>query len=306
MDFPSQVKIREVGPRDGFQSINDFIPTEEKLQIIRSLVNAGISEMETTSFASPKAIAQFRDAVDVLRLAPRKGIVHSAMVFNRAGAGIAIASGANRLVVVVSATESHNQKNVGRPISESIFGLDAIFQEAKPHLIPVTGAIAVCFGCPYEGEVPVNQVFNIAETYVAKGADAVILADTTGMGVPTSVRQMVPAFRDRFPETELILHFHNNRGTAMANLLSGLMSGVNIFDTALGGIGGCPYVPQASGNIPTEDAVFMLEEMGIETGVELEALISEAQLLEKRLGKILPGQVMKSGPIFHKKARVHP
>jgi hydroxymethylglutaryl-CoA lyase len=158
------------------------------------------------------------------------------------------------------------------------------------------GAIAVAFGCPYQGDVPRDDVFMLVESYLSKGAISVILADTTGMATPTRVEQLVGRFRDRFSETDLVLHFHNNRGTAMANLLSALMAGATQFDTALGGIGGCPYVPQAAGNLPTEDVVFMLEDMGIHTGIDLEAVIKASHLLEKTLGYDLPGQVMKSGP----------
>jgi hydroxymethylglutaryl-CoA lyase len=200
------------------------------------------------------------------------------------------------LVVVISATEAHNQENVRRSIDESLGDLDAIFTLAKENGTQVIGAVAVSFGCPYQGDVPEKDVFRVVEAYMSRGAASVILADTTGMTTPTRVEQMVLKFRDRFPGVEFILHFHNNRGTAMANLLTALMAGATTFDTALGGIGGCPYVPQAAGNLPTEDVVFMLEDMGVCTGIDLKAIIGAAHLLEKILGYSLPGQVMKSGP----------
>jgi hydroxymethylglutaryl-CoA lyase len=296
MDLPSKVKLREVAPRDGFQSLKDFLPTEQKLQIIEAVVQAGVKDIESTSFVSPKAIPQLRDAAGLFAQVPREGIIHAAMVPNLRGAQNAIAARADQLVVVISATEAHNQENVRRSIDESLGDLDAIFTLAKENGTQVIGAVAVSFGCPYQGDVPEKDVFRVVEAYMSRGAASVILADTTGMTTPTRVEQMVLKFRDRFPGVEFILHFHNNRGTAMANLLTALMAGATTFDTALGGIGGCPYVPQAAGNLPTEDVVFMLEDMGVCTGIDLEAIIGAAHLLEKILGFSLPGQVMKSGP----------
>ena len=296
MDLPSKVKLREVAPRDGFQSLKDFLPTEQKLQIIEAVVQAGVKYIESTSFVSPKAIPQLRDATDLLAQVPREGIIHAAMVPNLRGAQNAIAARADQLVVVISATEAHNQENVRRSIDESLGDLDAIFTLAKESDTPVIGALAVSFGCPYQGDVPEKDVFRVVDEYISRGAVSIILADTTGMTTPARVEQMVLKFRDRFPGVEFTLHFHNNRGTAMANLLTALMAGATTFDTALGGIGGCPYVPRAAGNLPTEDVVFMLEDMGVSTGIDLEAIIGAAHLLEKILGYSLPGQVMKSGP----------
>ena len=296
MDLPSKVKLREVAPRDGFQSLKDFLPTEQKLQIIEAVVQAGVKYIESTSFVSPKAIPQLRDATDLLAQVPREGIIHAAMVPNLRGAQNAIAARADQLVVVISATEAHNQENVRRSIDESLGDLDSIFTLAKESDTPVIGALAVSFGCPYQGDVPEKDVFRVVDEYISRGAVSIILADTTGMTTPARVEQMVLKFRDRFPGVEFTLHFHNNRGTAMANLLTALMAGATTFDTALGGIGGCPYVPQAAGNLPTEDVVFMLEDMGVSTGIDLEAIIGAAHLLEKILGYSLPGQVMKSGP----------
>lgn len=296
MDLPSKVKLREVAPRDGFQSLKDFLPTEHKLQIIEAVVKAGVKDVEATSFVSPKAIPQLRDAADLLAQVPRQGVTHAAMVPNLRGAQNAIAAKADQLVVVMSATEAHNQENVRRSIDESLGDLDAIFTLAKENNTPVIGAVAVSFGCPYQGDVPEEDVFRVVDAYILRGAASIILADTTGMTTPARVERMVVQFKERFPAVEFILHFHNNRGTAMANLLTALMAGATTFDTALGGIGGCPYVPQAAGNLPTEDVVFMLEDMGVTTGIDLEELIRAAHLLEKFLGYPLPGQVMKSGP----------
>jgi len=302
MDLPSKVKLREVAPRDGFQSLKDFLPTEQKLQIIEAVVKAGVKDVEATSFVSPNAIPQLRDAADLLAQVPRQGVTHAAMVPNLRGAQNAIAAKADQLVVVISATEAHNQENVRRSIDESLGDLDAIFSLAKKNDTPVIGALAVSFGCPYQGDVPKEDVFRVVDAYIQRGAASIILADTTGMTTPTRVERMVLQFQKRFPGVKFTLHFHNNRGTAMANLLSALMAGATTFDTALGGIGGCPYVPQAAGNLPTEDVVFMLEDMGVSTGIDLEAIIRAARFLEKVLGYTLPGQVMKSGPLDPKLA----
>jgi len=296
MALPSKVKLREVAPRDGFQSWPDFVPTDKKIEVIQALVKCGVREMETTSFVNPKAIPQMRDAAEVIKQAPRPGCRHSALVPNLKGAQMAVEAGADQLVVVISASQEHNKANVRRTIEESLADLEAIFALAKEKNVPVTGAIATSFGCPYKGDVPEEDVFRLAQAFISGGASSVILADTTGMATPPRVDQLVRNFIARFPEMEFSLHFHNNRGTAMANLYSALEAGATVFDTALGGIGGCPNVPQAAGNLPTSDVVYMLEDMGIDTGIDLVAIIEAEHLLEKILGRVLPGQVMKSGP----------
>jgi len=296
MNLPSQVKIREVAPRDGFQSLRNFIPTDQKLQIIEAISRSGVGEIEATSFVSPKAVPNLRDAAEIIARVPHNGNSYDALVPNFKGAQNAINSGVDKLVVVISATESHNQENLQRSIKQSLDDLDSIFAMAKENEVGVIGAIAVSFGCPYQGDVPEEDVFKIVKEYLVRGATAIMLADTTGMGTPHSVDRMVREFQNAFPGTDYVLHFHNNRGTAMANLYAAILAGSKTFDTSLGGIGGCPYVPQAAGNLPTEDVVYMLEDMGISTGIDLEGIIRAAQLLEKILGYTLPGQVMKSGP----------
>jgi hydroxymethylglutaryl-CoA lyase len=296
MDLPARVRLREVAPRDGFQSLAQFVPTEQKLQIIHALVRAGVSDLETTSFVSPKAVPQLADAAAVMSRAPRWGVVHAALIANAHGARNALAAGVDQLVMVISATEAHNQANVRRPIAASLAQLEEIFELAAGRQMPVLGAVAVAFGCPYAGDVPPQKVLHIASAYRSRGARTIILADTTGMATPPRIEAMVKCFRDQLPLSELVLHLHNNRGTAMANLFAAVLAGVTQFDTALGGIGGCPNVPQAAGNLPTEDVVYLLEEMGVATGIDLEAAIAAAQLLEKIVGSPLPGQVMKSGP----------
>ena len=296
MGEQKKVKIREVAPRDGFQSWPDFVPTEKKVEIITALIEAGIVEMETTSFVNPKAIPQMKDAADVLKQVPRGACKHAALVPNLKGAQLAVENGADELVAVISVSDAHNQANVRRTVAESVADLEAIFSLTRERNIPVTGAMAVSFGCPYQGDVPEDDVYRLAESYIKGGAASVLLADTTGMATPPRVEKLVSGFRKRFPSTPFSLHLHNNRGTAMANLYTALGAGADTFDTALGGIGGCPNVPQAAGNLPTEDVVYMLEDMGCDTGLDLIKLIEAALLMEKVLGRTLPGQVMKSGP----------
>jgi hydroxymethylglutaryl-CoA lyase len=302
MNLPSKIKVREVGPRDGFQIQKEFIPTEEKLKIIAAAAAAGVAEIEATAFVSPKAVPQMRDAAEVIARVPRNGALYSALVPNLKGAQNAIAAGVDEIVVVISASNAHNQANIRRSVEESIADLDAIFEAAGEKGIPVVCSAATAFGCPYQGDVSDAEVMKLVDAYRQRKASALILADTTGMASPVRVERMVKMVLDRYPEAEIILHLHNNRGTAMANLLTAMMSGAATFDTALGGMGGCPYVPQAAGNLPTEDVVFMLEDMGIETGIDLESIIRAALQLEKIIGTMLPGQVMKSGPRDPKRA----
>lgn len=291
-----KIYIREVAPRDGFQSWPEFVPTDKKIEIIKLLIEAGVTEMETTSFVSPKAIPQMRDAAEVMAGVPRNVCIHSPLVPNMKGAQLAFNSGADKVIVVISTTDAHNLANVRRTVKESLTDLRSIFELAKDMGKPVMGAMAVAFGCPYQGDVPEDDVYRLAEAYINGGASSVDLADTTGMATPTRILKLLKGFTKRFPDTPYSLHLHNNRGTAMANLYAALEAGANMFDAALGGIGGCPNVPQAAGNLPTEDVVFMLEDMGFDTGIDLMKLIKAARHLESILGHTLPGQVMKSGP----------
>ena len=296
LNLPPKVKIREVGPRDGFQIQKEFIPTPQKLEIIHALVDAGVSDVEATAFVSPKAVPQMRDAAEIISGVPRNGAVYSALVPNLRGTQNAVDAGVDEIVMVISASNAHNKANMNRTVDESIADLDAIFSLAAERGVRVLASTATAFGCPYQGDVSDAEVLKLVDAYTSRGADGLILADTTGMATPVRIERTVKMVQDRHPGYEIILHLHDNRGTAMANLMTAMMCGATTFDTALGGLGGCPYVPKAAGNLPTEDVVFMLEDMGIETGIDLEDIIRAALRLEKILGKMLPGQVMKSGP----------
>lgn len=298
MSLPKKVRIREVSFRDGLQSWPEFVPTEVKLEVIRACMEAGVSEFETTAFVSPKAVPQMADAADLMKRVPHDGVIHAALVPNLKGAQLAVDAGADQLNVVISASEEHNMANFKRPISESLAALEPIFELARDNRKEVIGAVAVAFGCPFAGKIPVEDVAKVLESYVALGPRAIALGDTTGMVTPERIKRMVGTLKERFPENDFVLHLHNNRGSAMANLYAGMEAGVTIFDTSLGGIGGCPNVPQASGNLATEDVVCMLEDMGVDTGINLPLLIDAARLLERYLKQPLPGQVLKSGPIL--------
>jgi len=295
MKLPKEVRLREVGPRDGFQSLEGFVATSKKLEIIEAVRRAGVREIEATSFVSAGAVPQMQDAADVMAGVRREEAVYAALVPNLAGARRAIAARADQLVAVVSASEAHNQANLRRSREASLAEISRISSVAAAADVPLVGAVSVAFGCPYEGDVSEEDVLRIAELYLENGAAALILADTAGMATPLRVARMVARGMERLGRVRLILHFHDNRGTAMANLLAALDAGVTDFDTALGGIGGCPFVPRAAGNLATEDVVYMLEDMGVGTGIDLEALIRAARMLESALGLTLPGQVVKSG-----------
>jgi len=293
-----KIIIREVALRDGLQSEPEFVPTEKKIALVQALRRAGVKYLETTSFVSARAIPQLGDAAELMAGVPRKGLIHEVMMPNFKGAQAAIEAGADRLVVFVSASEAHNQANVRRSISQSLTGLEAVFELAESHEVPVAAVIAVAFGCPFQGRVPKSDVLAIARRLARAGARRITLADTTGLADPARIGKVVAFFKEHLPETTFCLHLHNNRGIAMANLYAGYLAGITMFDTSLGGIGGCPNVPQAAGNLATADVAFMFEAMGVPTGLDLAGLVQAAHLLEQTLQHPLPGQVMKSGPAY--------
>jgi hydroxymethylglutaryl-CoA lyase len=291
------VIVTEVGTRDGFQAEPTFIPTEVKAEVINSLIDAGVGSFEATSFVSPRAVPQMADATEVMkRLERRPGVRLQALVPNAKGAERAAAARVDMMVSFISASESHNQTNLNKSIDESIANFVEFVEIARGAGIPVRGAVAVAFGCPFEGDVPVASVLRIIEAYEAAGVRHVSLGDTTGMATPPLVAERVAAIRERFPDIEIALHFHNTRGIGLANVLAGLDLGVREFESSIGGIGGCPFAPGATGNICTEDLVFLLHECGFSTGIDLEKLTRVARQVEEVVGHALPGQVMKAGP----------
>ncbi|HWK17077.1 MAG TPA: hydroxymethylglutaryl-CoA lyase [Solirubrobacteraceae bacterium] len=299
-ELPSSVRIREVGPRDGFQNEPEVIATEDKVRLIERLGRTGLRRLEVTSFVRPDVIPQLADASAVLETAALPDTVSvSVLIPNERGLERALAHRARFQEIngFLSASESHNTKNVGRPIEESLAGLERTFGRARAEGLRCEGVISVSFGCPYEGRVPPERVFSIARRLVDAGAEEVGFGDTTGMANPLQVREFFAAARHALPAVELTAHFHNTRGQGLANVLAALEAGVESFESSFGELGGCPVPAGATGNIATEDLVSMLHEMGIETGIDLDALLEASHAAQEVLGRPLGSHLLKSGPV---------
>ncbi|MFK7890868.1 MAG: hydroxymethylglutaryl-CoA lyase [Granulosicoccus sp.] len=291
------ITICEVGPRDGFQSEKLQIPTGRKVEVINALFASGLRHIQVTSFVSPRAVPQLADAEAVLSAIDKpKGTSLSALVPNVRGAERAASAGVDVVHTVVSASETHNQKNLNRSIEQTLAEIKHIFYLMSGTGVRVEGGIATAFGCPFEGQVSASQIARIAKFYHDNGACRIGLGDTTGMATPHTVRSAVRAIRSVVPELDIGLHFHNTRGVGLACVMAGLAEGVTYYDASVGGLGGCPFAAGATGNISTEDLVYLLQESGYCTGVDLEQIISAARLTETVVGRELPGQVMKAGP----------
>jgi hydroxymethylglutaryl-CoA lyase len=295
-DLPTRISLREVGPRDGLQN-EDPVPTEAKVGLINTLAQTGISRIEAVSYVKPAAIPQMADADQVWQGITRAPTVrYSALAPNLRGARRALDAGFTEVEVVVSASDTHNRRNVNRSTAESLDDIAVIIDEAHRRGATCQVVVATAWGCPYQGDVPADRVLSVAGRAVADGADAISFGDTTGMATPRRVTELVGGFRARHPEVPLNLHFHNTRGTGLANVLAALELGVDDFDASVGGLGGCPYAPGASGNIATEELVHMVEDMGVATGVDLAAMIGAAEEAERIVGRQLPSQVLRAGP----------
>src|SRR3990172_10651226 len=291
MQLPNAVTITEVGPRDGLQNEDRLLETAQKVEFVERLAATGLKRIEAASFVSPKAIPQMRDAAELMRLLPRRdGVTYIALVPNEVGARNAIAAQVDELATVVSASETHNRRNVNRTVEESLAEIEKVAGLAAAAGILWAGYISTAFGCPYEGAVPSEQVIRIAKRLKGLGAYAIALGDTIGAGNPRQVSALVRALRGALPDAPLRMHFHATRGTALANVLAALEAGVDGFDGSVGGLGGCPYAPGAAGNVATEDVVYMLREMGMETGVDLGSLVEAARWAEGLVGRPLPGR----------------
>ncbi len=295
-DLPSQISLREVGPRDGLQN-EDPVPTQAKIELIDRLSATGMRRIEAVSFVRPEAIPQMADADEVWEGIDRAAAVrYSALVPNLRGARRALDAGLAEIEVVVSASDTHNRMNVRRSTQESLDDITTIIDEAHQRGVTCQVIVATAWGCPYEGDVPAQRVVSVAGRAVADGADSVSFGDTTGMATPGRVWSLVGEFRSAYPDTALNVHFHNTRGAGLANVLAALELGVADFDASVGGLGGCPYAPGASGNIATEELIHMVQDMGIDTGVDLEAMIDAAADAERIVGRQLPSQVLRAGP----------
>jgi hydroxymethylglutaryl-CoA lyase len=295
-DLPSQISVREVGPRDGLQN-EDPVPTHAKIELIDRLSATGVRRIEAVSFVRPQTIPQMADADQVWHGIDRAATIrYSALVPNLRGARRALDAGLTEIEAVVSASETHNRKNVNRSTGESLDEIATIIDEAHQRGATCQVIVATAWGCPYEGDVPVSRVVEVAGRAVAGGADSISFGDTTGMATPGRVGTLVGAFRSAYPDASLNLHFHNTRGTGLANVLAALELGVVDFDASVGGLGGCPYAPGATGNIATEELIYMAQDMGIDTGIDLEAMIDAAADAERIVGRQLPSQVLRAGP----------
>ena len=291
-----EVKITEVGPRDGFQSEKTVLKTEDKIDIINNLIEAGFPRIEVSSFVSPKAIPQLADAEIILNKVNRSSTTTlAALVPNARGALRAVEAKIDEIVVFLSASESHNKKNVNRSVKESLLGFKEIVDIAGKNNIPIQGDIATAFGCPFEGNISSKKLADISKEYKLMGFKGVTLGDTTGMATPPVVIDAINAIRDSVPDFNITLHFHNTRGVGLANVMSGLNLGITDYESCFGGMGGCPFAPNATGNICSEDLIYLLHEMGIKTGIDLDKIISIAKKVENLVGHKLPGQVMRAG-----------
>jgi hydroxymethylglutaryl-CoA lyase len=301
-DLPEKVKVKEVGPRDGLQAEEAILSTEDKLRLIDCLADAGLGDIETSSFVHPEAIPPLADAAEVFaNLERRPRVTYSAIAPNEKGAERAVEAGADDIQVFLAATEGYNQNNVRMSVEDSLEQSARIAEIARGAGTPFAAILSVAFGCPYEGPVAQERVLGLSGRLIELGAGEITYGDTTGMAYPTQVRELSAVYQERYPEVPLRLHFHNTRGMGLANVLASLETGMDRIDASVGGLGGSPYAAGATGNISTEDLVHMLHEMGIETGINLEALIGCAQLLENLLEHELPGQVMKAGICGHLK-----
>jgi hydroxymethylglutaryl-CoA lyase len=284
------VSIREVAPRDGLQN-EETIPTDAKVRLIDALSGTGVRRIEAVSFVHPRAIPQMADADEVwARVDRHPEIRYSALIPNTRGAQRALAAGFREIEVVVSASDTHNRRNLNRSTDESLDDIASLIPLIHDAGATVEVIVATSFGCPFEGDIDPDRVAAIVSRVRADGADRIAFGDTTGMATPRRVRDLLSAVR---PD---LLHFHNTRGTGLANILTALELGITEFDASVGGIGGCPYAPGASGNVATEEVVHMLHDMGLDTGIDLDRLISTAETAEKLLGRTLPSGVLRAGP----------
>jgi hydroxymethylglutaryl-CoA lyase len=297
MQVPERVTICEVGTRDGFQIEPDFIPTEQKVEVVNRLTEAGVPRIEVTSFVHPKAVPQLRDAEAVMATIRRRpGTRYAALVPNDKGAARAVDAGVDAIHTVLSASESHNLANVNMTIAESIEKLRAVAQIAGRAGVPMQCGISTSFGCPFEGDVPVDHLERVVARLVDLGARGIGLADTTGMANPRQVATVVERLMPRFPGIEWTLHTHDTRAMAIPNILAAMQLGVTNFDASIGGLGGCPFAPGASGNVCTEDLVHCLHAMGVATGIDLDRLVAVSRRVEQIVGRPMPGQIIKAGP----------
>ena len=291
----SRIFFNDVVTRDGFQIEPNFIPTEDKIKLVDELSLCGFAKIEVTSFTSPKAIPMLRDAEEVMGKIKRvPGVEYTVLVPNLRGAERALESRADEFNLVMSTSETHNLANLRMGREKSFSGLAEVIHYIDGK-VPINVSLSTAFGCPMEGDVPQEAVESFVQRFADLGVRGVTICDTTGMANPVQVSKMVESLQKRFANLQLTLHFHNTRGMGLANLLAAVQSGITRFDGSLGGLGGCPYAPGASGNISSEDAVHMLDSMGYDTGIDIPRLLQLARELPMIVGHDVPGQIAKAG-----------
>jgi hydroxymethylglutaryl-CoA lyase len=293
--LPAKATIYEVGPRDGLQNEARQVPTADKIRFIDSLVKAGIRDIEITSFVSPKWIPQLADAAEVARgVARPAGVRMSALVPNRRGLDTALAAGMKEIAVFLSASETHNKKNVNKTIADTLTAFNDVIPIALAQKVPVRAYVSTVYGCPYEGDVDPQVVVDMASRLVDQGVYQISLGDTIGVANPRQVEDVLGRILAKHEPGVLALHFHDTQGTALANVLTGLTMGITTIDAAAGGLGGCPYAPGASGNLATEDVVAMLHSMGVDTGIDLDKLTEASRTAAMYVGHELPSKYLKA------------
>ncbi len=295
-----RARIREVGPRDGFQNEPEVIPTDVKVALIDALARTGLERLEVTSFVRPDVVPQLADASEVLeRIDVPAGVSRSVLIPNERGlkTALRVRERFDEINVFLSASETHNRNNVNRSVEESLTGLERVLGRAREAGLRCEGVISVSFGCPYEGRVEPERVFAIARRLAEAGAQEIGFGDTTGMANPAQVREFFEAARVQLPGVELTAHFHNTRGQGLANVYSALETGVASFESSFGELGGCPVPPGATGNVATEDVVSMLHEMGVATGIDLPALLECTRAVQRHLGRPLGSHTLVAGPV---------
>ncbi|MCM3788042.1 hydroxymethylglutaryl-CoA lyase [Domibacillus indicus] len=295
MNWPASVTIKEVGPRDGLQNEKVFVSTEDKIAWINQLSSTGLKYIEITSFVNPKWIPALSDAAEVAKGITRMpGVVYTALVPNRKGLERALESNIDEAAVFMSASETHNQKNINKSIEDTFPILREVVQQSLSVGKSTRGYISTVFGCPYEGTVHIEKVIKVSETLFEMGIGELSLGDTIGTANPKQVQEVLEVLLKRFPSDKFALHFHDTRGTALANILVSLDMGITSFDASLGGLGGCPYAPGASGNVSTDDFLYMLNGMGIHTGVDQEKLLSASRFIQDKIGRPLPSRSLQA------------
>jgi len=301
---PDAVSIYEVSPRDGLQNEAAMISLEGKKRLIDALIKAGLRRIEITSFVSPKWVPQLADAEELARTyRPPEGVTFGALCPNAKGLERALAAGLSEIAVFLSASETHNKMNINKTIDDTLAVFEEIVPPAREKGLAVRAYVSTVWGCPYEGPIDPKKVLSISKRLIELGCYQVSLGDTIGVGTPRQTANIVKMFRDEMPLAQIALHLHDTRGTALANILTGLELGVRDFDSAVAGVGGCPYAPGAAGNVATEDLVYLLNGMGVDSGVDLDALIEAGNVAEQVIGRPLPGKVHKAGPFKLRKAR---